>query len=264
MALDQGTALVTGASAGIGRALTERFAREGHDVVLVARREERLREIAADLGADHGIEAHVVTADLSQRPNRDDLHGAVHDRDLTVDYLVNNVGIGTQGKFTETDLDRELDQVALNVATPVHLTKLFAPEMVDRGGGGVLNVASTAAFQPGPYMAGYYASKAHVVSFSQALHEELRDDDVTVTALCPGPVATEFQERAGNTDTTIGSEGAGLFRWQDADQVARAGYRGLAKGQAVTTVGLEYKALRRLSGVLPSGISRKLAADLNR
>lgn len=264
MALEQGTALVTGASAGIGKALAARFATEGHDVVLVARREDRLREIAADLAGDHGVEAHVVTADLSERPNRDDVYQTVHDRDLTVDYLVNNVGIGTQGRFTDIDLEKELDQVELNVTTPTHLTKLFGADMVERGAGGVLNVASTAAFQPGPYMAVYYASKAYVVSLSQALHEELGDAGVTVTALCPGPVATEFQERADNTDTTIGNEGAGLFRWQDADQVARAGYRGLAKGQAVTTVGLEYKALRRLSGVLPSGISRKLAADLNR
>ncbi len=264
MALTQGTALVTGASAGIGRALADRFASEGHDVVLVARREERLREIADEVADDHGVAAHVAPADLSVRSNRDALYEEVRDRELAVDYLVNNVGIGTQGRFTDVDLDRELDQVALNVATPTHLTKLFGADMVDRGHGGVLNVASTAAFQPGPYMAVYYASKAYQVSLSQALHEELGDDGVTVTALCPGPVATEFQERADNEDTTIGSEGAGLLRWWEPDQVARAGYRGLAKGQAVTTLGIENALIRRLSGVLPSGVSRKLAADMNR
>jgi len=163
----------------------------------------------------------------------------VTDRDIEVDSLVNDVGIGTQGTFTDVDLDRELDQVALNVTTPTHLSKLFTRDMVERGGGGVLNVASTAAFQPGPYMSAYYASKAHVLSLSQGLQEELAADGVPVTALCPGPVATEFQERAGNTDAPLGQEGAGLLRWQEPEQVARAGDRGLSKGRAIAVSGVE-------------------------
>lgn len=269
--MTRGTALVTGASAGIGRELARQFAAEGHDVVLVARREERLAEAATAMAEAYGVDADYVVQDLASREGRAALYDATAERDIAVDYLVNNVGIGTQGQFLETDLERELDQVALNVATPVHLTKLYGPEIVDaeEGGegeraGGVLNVASTAAFQPGPYMAGYYASKAYVLSFSQALHEEFADDGVTVTALCPGPVPTEFQERAGNTHTGLGGEGQGFVRWQDAETVAAAGYRGLMDGRAVVTPGIDYKLLDRLSRVTPRPLARKLAARLNR
>lgn len=263
--MDRGTALVTGASAGIGRELARRFAAGGHDVVLVARREERLRAAATAFEDAYGVTAEYVVQDLASRAGRAALYEATAERDIAVDYLVNNVGIGTQGHFLETDLERELDQVELNVAAPVHLTKLYGPGIRDRGdGGGVLNVASTAAFQPGPYMAGYYASKAYVLSFSQALHEEFADDGVTVTALCPGPVPTEFQERAGTTHTGLGGEGGGFVRWQDAETVAEAGYRGLLDGRAVVTPGIDYKLLDRLSRVTPRPLARKLAARLNR
>lgn len=256
------TALVTGASAGIGAALAEEFARRGRDVVLAARREERLREAAEAYESDYGVGAHVVAQDLAFREGTQALYDEVIDRGIEVDYLVNNVGVGTQGDFRNVDLDRELDQVQLNVATPTHLTKLFAREMRERGSGGVLNVASTAAFQPGPYMAVYYASKAYLLSLSEALHEEF--DDVTVTALCPGPVKTEFQERAENTDAPIGTEGASLLRWQEADEVAEAGVDGLLAGEAVVVPGVAYKLLATLAGLLPRSVARKMAAGLNR
>ncbi|MEF8841665.1 MAG: SDR family oxidoreductase [Haloarculaceae archaeon] len=264
MTLDRGTALVTGASAGIGKALTERFASEGHDVVLVARREERLRAVADGIEDAHGVAAHVVPADLSNREDRADLYAEVTGRGIEVDYLVNNAGVGTQGKFTEIDLDRDLDLVELNVAAPTHLSKLFVRDMVERGGGGVLTVASTAAFQPGPYMATYYASKAYELSFSQALHEELRGDGVTATVLCSGPVATEFQGRADMTDAPIGRQDGGLIRWMEADDVARMGYRGLAEGRAVVVPGTANRVVRLAAKLLPSSLARKLAMRVNR
>lgn len=264
MGLDTGTALVTGASAGIGRALAERFASEGHDVVLVARREGRLREASEEVEGAHGVTAHVAPADLTDREARDALYADVRERGIEVDYLVNNAGVGTQGKFTEVDLDRDLALVALNVAAPTHLTKLFARDMVERGHGGVLNVTSTAAFQPGPYMSAYYASKAYELRFSQGLYEELRGDGVTVTALCSGPAATEFQERAEMTDVPIGRQDGGLIRWLDPETVARVGYEGLADGKAVVVPGTANRVVRVAAKLLPSSVTRKLAERVNR
>lgn len=261
--MQQGTALVTGASAGIGAELARQFAERGHDVVLVARREEKLRQAADTYAARYDVETHVVAQNLASREGRDAMYKAVTERDVEVDYLVNNVGIGTQGHFLDVDLDRELTQVELNVATPTHLTKLFGRGMRDRGHGGVLNVASTAAFQPGPFMAVYYASKSYALSLSEALHEEFADDGVTVTALCPGPVETEFQERANNQDVPIGNPDASLMRWQAADEVAEAGIDGLERGKAVVVPGIEYKLLAALTKLLPRSVTRRLAADLN-
>lgn len=264
--MPHGTALVTGASAGIGRALAAEFARNGYDLVLVARREEKLRE-AAEAFERHGITAHVVPTDLSSRENREALYEAVvEERGIEVDTLVNNVGIGTQGKYTDIDVDRDLLQIELNVTTPSHLTKLFGADMVARGDGRVLNVASSAAFQPGPFMAVYYASKAYLLSLSEALHEELAADGVTVTALCPGPVETEFQERAENRDAPLGNPEVGgplAPDWQAADDVARAGYEGLHDGEAVVVTGTDLKVFSRLVPLLPRSVVRKLSRSLN-
>ena len=253
-----GTALVTGASAGIGEALAEEFAANGHDVVLVARREPELRRVADRLEGEHGVAAHVVVQDLASREGPHELYAETEDRDLRVDVLVNNVGIGTQGAFVENDLGRELDQMQLNMVTPTQLTHLYGGDMVERGAGGVLNVASTAAWFPGPYMAIYYASKAYVKSFSEAIAEELRPAGVDVTVLCPGPVRTEFQERAGNEDTPLGSG-----EMQDAGAVAAAGYEGLQDGETVVVTGWKYRLLTRVSNVLPNSLTRRSAKDLN-
>lgn len=260
----EGNTLITGASAGIGRALAREFAQNGDDVVLVARREEKLRETAVRFEREHGVTAHIVILDLAVPEAPERLYEIVRERELRVDVLVNNVGIGTQGRFVDIDLQRERDQLRLNVVTPTVLAKLFGREMANRGNGGILNVSSSAAFQPGPYMAVYYASKAYLLSLSEALYEEFRADGVTVTALCPGPVSTEFQERAGNTDAPIGREGEGLIRWQCVDAVARAGYKGLMNGRAVVIPGLDYKFLERLTRVTPRPLRRRLVATLNR
>ena len=252
-----GTALVTGASAGIGRALAKEFAANGHDVVLVARRETELLALANDLEDAHGVRAHAIELDLAAIDAADDLHAETEDRDVRVDVLVNNVGIGTQGAFVDNDLGRELDLLQLNVTTPTQLTHRYGSEMAERGHGGILNVASTAAWFPGPFMATYYASKAYLKQFSEAIATELRPEGVTVTALCPGPVETEFQERAGNEDTPVG-QGE-----QAVDAVAARGYEGLQAGRRVVVTGWKYELLTRLSNVLPNRLTGRLAADRN-
>jgi hypothetical protein len=259
--MTDGTVLITGASAGIGRALADEFARNGHDLLLVARREDRLRVACDDLEGGFDIAADYVVQDLADRPGREALLESVTDRQI--DYLVNNVGIGTQGHFLDIDLDAELDQLELNVATPTHLTKQLGPAMRERGSGGILNVASSAAFQPGPFMAVYYATKSYLLSFSEAIHEEFKRDGVTATALCPGPVDTDFQERAGNTHTPIGSPG-GFPRWLSPERVARTGYKGLMSGTAIAIPGLEYKLLWRVARVSPRPLVRTLAAQFNK
>lgn len=252
------TALITGASAGIGRALAARFAAGGHDVVLVARREERLRDLAADLEADHGVGTTAIPMDLADRGAAADLHDAVTDRDLAVTTLVNNVGVGTYGEFADAPVEDLLAELQLNVVLLTRLTRLFLPEMVARGHGRVLNLASTAAFQPGPRMAVYYASKAYVLSLSEAVAEEQRGGGVTVTALCPGPVETEFHERAGMDDARL----VGWVR-QDAETVAEAGYRGAMAGEAVVVPGWRFKLLGLAAKLSPRWLSRKAAAWVN-
>ena len=253
-----GTALVTGASAGIGRALAAEFAANGHDVVLVARRETELNALANDLEDEHGIRAYAIDQDLASVDAPNELKAATDERGVQVDVLVNNVGIGTQGAFVENDLGRELDQLQLNVVTPTQLTHIYGREMADRGRGGVLNVASTAAWFPGPFMAVYYASKAYMKTFSEGVAEELREEGVDVTVLCPGPVDTEFQGRADNEDTPLGSG-----EMQDVGMVARAGYDGLQGGDTVVVTGWKYRFLTKLSNVLPNRFTRKSAKDLN-
>lgn len=254
---DRGTALVTGASAGIGRALARTFAADGWNLVVVARRETRLRELAADLADAHEIDVDVVAMDLAHPRGPSELYDELDERSRTIDALVNNVGIGVHGPFHETDLDRELDQLRLNVTVPVHLTKLYLPAMVRRDEGVVLNVASAAGFQPGPFMAGYYASKAYLLHFSEALAEELRGTGVSVTALCPGPIDTEFQERAGQ------SEPAGGSYTNTPGNVAAAGYRGAMAGDPVVIPSWRMKLTYVLSRIVPRPLVRRVARRVN-
>lgn len=252
------TALVTGASAGIGRALARQFARHGHDVVLVARREDALNEVAADLESRYDVTATTITQDLDAVDAAEALYDEVTDRSLEIGILVNNVGVGTYGPFHETDLDAERTQLRLNVETLVVLTRLFLADFRARDDGKILNVGSGAGFVPGPKMAGYYASKAYVRSFTEALAVENRDTGVDVTLLAPGPVATEFQERAEMTESVIGS-----LYMEDADDVAAAGYRGLLAGTTVVLPSipttLAYYAVR----VTPRPIVRRVMATIN-
>jgi hypothetical protein len=255
----KGTALVTGASRGIGYELARLFAGTGYDVVLVARTESDLREAADYFEERFGVEATVLVADLSDPDAPREIYDACDERGIRVDALVNNAGFGTAGDFVDTDLDAELDELQVNVTAVTHLTKLFAREMADRGDGKVLNVASTAGFLPGPGMAVYYATKSYVLSFSEAIAEELADDGVTVTCLCPGPVDTGFQDRAEN-------EGSLLNRFYfggDARSVARAGYRGLTSGDTVVVPGIPMKLTTFGLRLLPRSVVRKVAARVN-
>lgn len=253
-----GRALVTGASAGIGRELACEFAAGGYDLLVVARREERLDALADELEADHDVTVDVIATDLSSPGSARDLYEEIQSQDLRVDVLVNNVGIGTYGHFHETDVERELDQVRLNVELPMHLTRLLLPGMIEHDRGTILNVASIAGFQPGPKMAGYYASKSYVVSFSQAISEELTETNVSVTALCPGTVDTEFQDRAEMSDSRVGSNYSLTAR-----EVAEAGFEGAKGERPVVIPGAGNKLLYLLSKFSPRVLRRKAAAWVN-
>ncbi|HEY6050236.1 MAG TPA: SDR family oxidoreductase [Thermoanaerobaculia bacterium] len=233
------TALVTGASSGIGRELAVLLARDGHDLVLVARDEARLDALARDLSDAHGIRATVVARDLSAPDGPDAVLAELRRAAVDVDVLVNNAGMGVWGFFAETDLARELEMIRVNLVAVTVLAKGVLPGMLARRSGKILNVASTAAFQPGPLMAVYYGTKAYVLSFSEAIANETAGTGVTVTALCPGPTITEFQKKAGMEQTR-------LFRSrlvQDAKTAANAGYEGMKRGRRVVVPGLANKLL---------------------
>jgi hypothetical protein len=199
----QGSVLITGASSGIGADLARVFAREGRDLVLVARSRPALDALARELTQRHDVQVRVLPADLAAPGAATALHAAAREQGIAVETLVNNAGFGMRGDFVSLDAPRQTQMMQLNVVTLTELCRLFAPEMVRRGRGGILNVASTAAFVPGPLMAVYFATKAYVLSFSEALAEELRAAGVTVTCLCPGPTETRFGDVAGVSSTKL-------------------------------------------------------------
>jgi uncharacterized protein len=239
------TALITGASGGIGEDLARLFAADGYDVVLVARSEAKLRALASQLEAAHGIGATVFAADLAQPDAPQRIADALRDR--AIDALVNNAGFGLVGPFAENDLWRQLEMIQVNVTALTHLTGLFLPGMIARRSGRVLNVASTAAFQPGPLMAVYYATKAYVLSFSEAIADELRGTGVTVTALCPGPTATGFAEAAQAKESRLFT----MMRPMSSAAVARAGYRAMQRGRRVAITGMKNKVMAQSVRVSP-------------
>jgi short-subunit dehydrogenase len=232
--LTRPVALVTGASSGLGLELATIAARDGHDLVLVARRRDRLESIAKGLREEFGAAVTIIVRDLAESEAARVVAQEVEARGLSVELLVNNAGLGVHGPFAETPLDRELAMIRVNLVALTELTKRVLPEMIARGRGRILNVASTAAFQPGPLMAVYYATKAYVLSFSEAIASEVAGSGVTVTALCPGPTRTEFGKAAGMLETR-------LFRSplvRDARSVAEAGYRGMKRGRRVVIPGI--------------------------
>lgn len=251
--------LVTGASSGIGADIARELAARGHQVVLVARSEERLRRLADELSTD-AVPAHVVTADLSDRAARAGLLDRVADLGLTVDVLVNNAGYSTLGRVVDADPNEELAMVEVDVCAIQDLCTRALPGMVERGRGAVLNVASTAAFQPLPGQASYAAAKAFVLSYTLSLAGELAGTGVTATCLCPGPVKTGFAERAGFESDDFNSA---LPRpmWVTSDEVARYAVRELDRGSLVAIPGLANRLGTRLSQVTPR---RVLISVLNR
>jgi short-subunit dehydrogenase len=253
------TALITGASSGIGLDLTRLFAADGHDLILVARNEAKLRQTAAELEREHGVSVTVLAADLAKPETPDRLVAALSDQGRSVDVLVNNAGYGAAGHFAhETDLRSELEMIQVNITALTHLTKLFLPAMVDRKRGRIMNVASTASFQPGPLMAVYYATKAYVLSFSEAIAEELAGTGVTVTALCPGPTATGFAAAAEATNRR-------LFKWKTpmaSMDVARIGYAGMLRGQRIVIPGMANKLLAQSVRFSPRRLTTKITRAL--
>ena len=250
-------ALITGASAGIGAELAKVFAARGHDLVLVARNESQLREVAGECER-LGAKSHVLPADLSLPQAPSVIHERLRADGIHVDVLVNNAGFGTHGEFAAIDADADLRMLQVNIVALTHLTKLFLRDMVDRRAGKILNVASTAAFQPGPLMASYYASKAYVLSFSEAIAVECRPYGITVTALCPGPTLTEFQKRAGIETSRLFRKGA-----MDARTVALAGFDGLMRGRRIVIPGAANRLMVALVPFAPRSLVTRVTRRFN-
>ena len=228
------TALVTGASSGIGAAIAEELASRGQNLTLIARREELLSQLATELHYRYGVRAGVVACDLADASERDRLAAQVTELGLEVEVLVNNAGFGYAGDFIDADRVRQVEMVKLNCEAVVDLTARYLPEMVRRGRGAILNVASTGGFQPMPKSATYGATKAFVLSHSEALHHELRGTGVSLTAVCPGPVRTEFVEAAG----IPGADNAPGFIWMSANDVAKQAVDALAAGKRTVVPGM--------------------------
>jgi short-subunit dehydrogenase len=253
------TALVTGASSGIGAEIARELARRGHGLTLVARREDRLKALADDLAQAHSVRVEVMAADLTDADSRGELPTLLEARGLNVDILVNNAGFTTMGPVYRADRAAELALVRTNVEAVVDLCTLFVPGMVTRHRGAVLNTASTAAFQPLPGQAGYGASKAFVLSYGRALGAELRGTAVSVTTLCPGPVETGFAEAAGMTDQEA-AESLPKIMWIPALDVARAAVEGLAAGRSVVIPGTANRAAAGLAHLTPKALLVPLLA----
>ena len=253
------TALITGASAGIGKALAPLFARDGHDVILVARGRERLEQLAAELTMLHGVQAHVIVADLGDPRAPVAIFEEVRERGLSVDFLVNNAGFGSNGAFLEQPLPREAEMVEVNCTALLQLSHLFGGPMRQRGFGRILNIASTAGFQPGPFMATYYASKAFVISFSEALAHELKGTGVTVTCHCPGATHTEFAGKAGNDKSRL-FQRSGI---PSAEEVAAHAYGAMMRGEVLAVHGMLNALMVFGVRFSPRGMVRAMAAQVN-
>src|SRR5437667_3383370 len=251
-------AVITGGASGIGLELAKLFARDGHDVVLVARSADKLKQLAAELGTAHSIRATVIPADLADPAAPEEIFRTLRAADLELDVLVNNAGFGVTGPFLATDAATELRMIQVNVTALTHLTKLFLPAILGRSAGRILNVVSTAGFQPGPLMAVYYATKAYVISFSDALADELKGSGVTVTCLCPGATDTGFQKRAATEKSLLFKR----LKPMDAATVARDGYRAMISGKTLAISGfrnwLVAESVRFAPRKLVTALSRKI------
>jgi short-subunit dehydrogenase len=250
--MTKGIALITGASAGLGVEFARQLSKRGHALVLVARRKERLAQLAAELG-----NARAIALDLSKSGAAAKLMADVAAAGERVELLVNNAGFGLIGRFAELDPKRERQMIDLNVGAQTELCRAVAPPMIERKSGAILNVASTAAFQPGPKMAVYFATKAFVLSLSEALHEELKPHGIKVTCLCPGPTRTEFGDVAG-------FGGNGLFDRvaMGAQEVVEAGLKALDKNRAVVVTGWMNKLTAASTRFAPRSVVRKIAGAI--
>lgn len=252
------TALITGASGGIGYELAKLFASDRYNLVLVARSEQKLNQIAQEFKDKFGISVTTIAKDLSISTSPEEIFKELQQQSIKIDVLVNNAGFATYGLFSETNLETELQMMQVNMVCLTHLTKLFLGDMLKQREGKILNIASTAAFQPGPLMAVYYATKAYVLSFSEAIANELQGTGVTVTTLCPGPTESGFQKRADMEQSKLVSD----QKIMDAETVAKIGYRGLMNNQTVVIPGLKNQLLAQSVRVTPRKMVTKIVRKM--
>lgn len=252
------TVLITGASSGIGRSFAHLFAKDGCSLVLAARRKPVLDELAAELRAAHAVHVDSFAVDLAEPAAAMQLHALLEHQGITVDVLVNNAGFGAQGAFAGLPLDRQLQMIHLNVTALTALTHLLLPGMLQRGRGGVLNVGSMAGFQPGPFMAVYYATKAYVLSFSEALADELSGSGLRVSCLAPGPTATAFAAYAGASESRM-FQGDTMA----VDEVARIGYEGWQRGKPLVIAGARNRWRAFAVRLAPRAYIRRIVRELN-
>lgn len=250
------TALITGASSGIGLELAKIHAGKGGDLVLVARREDNLISLKKELEKAHDISVEIISMDLSQTNAAKAVYDKLQEKGIAIDYLINNAGFGGFGLFHETDWEKEAAMIDLNIKTLTHLTKLFVKDMVTRGSGKIMNVASTSSFLPGPLMSIYYASKHYVLTFSESIANELKGTGVTVTALCPGPTESEFQKSADMNESMLFKR----IKVATSKDVAEYGYKKMLKGRVIAVEGNMNKIFAFSTRLFP----RKIVANMVR
>lgn len=256
------TVLITGATTGIGYELAKLFAGDKYDLVIVARNESKLKETASFLQNEFKVSVKTISKDLSLLHSAAEIYDELKSENRDIEILINNAGFGTHGPFADSKLSIDLEMIYLNISSLLILNRLFLGDMLKKNSGRIMNVASTAAFQPGPFMAVYYATKAFVLSFSEAVSEELSGTNVTVSCLCPGPTETEFQNRAGIRDTKMMNRKK--FTVMTAEEVAKKGYKQMMKGKRIIIPGFMNKSGSVLAKFLPRKLITKITSSLNR
>jgi short-subunit dehydrogenase len=248
------TALITGAASGIGLALAREFAKNGHNLILTSRVQSELRDVAGELTSKYNVEVGTIAADLQDPDGPEILYEAIRREAVLVDILVNNAGLGFRGRFWEIPLEDEMNIIRVNIEAVVRMTHLFLPQMLRRNQGRIMNTASIAGFEPGPLLAVYHASKAFVLSFTEALATELEDTDITVTALCPGPTDTDFFPKAGMVETKAFQKAHVMA----PQEVAELGYKALMRGDRTVVAGGANKALVFARRFMTEGAQAKM------
>ncbi|MBP2031804.1 short-subunit dehydrogenase [Clostridium algifaecis] len=250
---DVKTALITGASSGIGLEIANVFAKKGFNLILISRSEDKLNNISSFLEKEYGVNIKIITKDLIQDNSAEEIYKEIKSSRINIDVLINNAGVGYSGLFHNIDIEKDIEVIKINIETLTRLTKLFSKDMIDRGGGKILNIASTGAYQPGPYISVYYAAKSYILSFSLAIRNELKDYGVDVCVLCPGATRTQFSKNAGKAD---------IKKSMLPEEVAKAAFKGLERNKAVIIPGLFNKIAIVFSKLAPGYISAKIVRKI--